>query len=128
MLVPMPTPRGFHAAAVVGGVMYVAGGKDADRKTLDSMLRYYPHPKNPKWVECAPLKTPRYVLGLAAVDHRLYAIGGSGPDSKHLTSVEKYDARCDNWSVVPGMDYRGPAPPGHEQQPYVVGACVRLAE
>ena len=40
--------------------------QDEKRTRLNTMLRYYPHPKKPKWIQCARMKVPRFVFGLAS--------------------------------------------------------------
>eukprot|EP00040_Diaphanoeca_grandis_P031660 m.189838 g.189838 ORF g.189838 m.189838 type:complete len:291 (+) comp32388_c2_seq2:1945-2817(+) len=106
----LPEERAFHTSAAIAGTAYIVGGQDGQKKMQGSVFRYYPHPKHPGWVECAPLKAPRYGHGLVVMDRKLLAIGGFTDqgdrkiiEDKPTSSVEVYDAGANMWRKGPDV-------------------------
>jgi len=96
---PLPTPRYYHGAASVGGVLYVVGGDDGLR-FLASMHVYIPQVN--EWYATASMSTPRSFLGVCAFEEKVYAIGGySG--SAWLASAESYDPTTKTWTSIASM-------------------------
>jgi non-specific serine/threonine protein kinase len=92
-LPPSPTPRAAHAAAVIGGRLYVAGGANS-AGSLRSMEIY--DFANRRW-RSGPsfLGPPRnHTTGIAS-GGRFYVIAGR--DTESLTAVDRYDPRTRRW-------------------------------
>jgi N-acetylneuraminic acid mutarotase len=71
----MPTARYGAAAAVLGGRLYVAGGR-SNYTALGKLEAY--NPATNTWAQKPSMPTPRYDLAVAKVDGALYALGGYG--------------------------------------------------
>ena len=102
----MPGARDGHKACVLGGMIYAAGGYDANRTVLDSMLRY--DPASDTWSEVAPMSQARYRFGMFVAGSCIYAVGGQFDDefddeARYLASMEKYEAESDRWSSACSM-------------------------
>ena len=97
----MPGARAGHQACVLGGMIYVAGGYDADLMDLNSMLRY--DPSSDTWSEVAPMSQARFNFGMFVAGSCIYAVGGFGDDGSILASMEKYEAESDRWSAACSM-------------------------
>jgi N-acetylneuraminic acid mutarotase len=103
--VPMPAPRGGHAAAVLGGKIHVIGGGNS-RSTLADHSEY--DPATDRWTERAPLSRSKGSPAAVVFQNRLYSLGGrSGPSD--FGDVEIYDAVADRWSPGPSIEPRGTA-------------------
>ena len=99
---PVDLPFGVfgHAAASVGGDLYVVGGT-AFTGTLQSLLRW--KPGEPAWTPRANLAGPRTGLGAAgAPDGRLYAVAGTDGTNR-LATVEAYAPDADRWFAVAAL-------------------------
>jgi N-acetylneuraminic acid mutarotase len=100
LLAPMPTPRSGRAAAVLGGVLFAAGGWTGPPfRDLGTLEAY--DPRTNTWATKAPMPTPRQALALVACDGLLFAIGGENhpvPSGTVLTTVEAYDTETDTWT------------------------------
>ena len=84
-----------------GGMIYAAGGWDADGTVLNSMLRY--DPASDTWSEVAPMLQARYHFGMFVAGSCIYAVGGSYDGNILLASMEKYEAESDRWSAACSM-------------------------
>ncbi|MBN1889795.1 MAG: winged helix-turn-helix transcriptional regulator [Thermoflexales bacterium] len=93
-LAPMPTARGFAAAAVLGEAIYVVGGYDG-QQDLMTCERYMPATN--QWEPCVPLSIGRGGLGLIAVHDTLYAIGGGW--NSYLAFGERYRPGEEVWGT-----------------------------
>jgi len=105
-LIPMPDRRSFHASVVLLNTLYVAGGQDEKKKELNTLLRYYPHPTKPKWIQCAPMNSPRFVFGLGVLNRKIIAVGGltdqgeySVVEEKPNSTAEAYDPGSNIWTT-----------------------------
>lgn len=94
------TPRCGTAAAVVDGVVYVAGG--GARGSGASVEAYDPVART--WSRCAPLTSTRGFAAAAAFDGKVYVFGGLGEDGGPVDVVEVYDPLTDTWSAGPPME------------------------
>jgi hypothetical protein len=102
---PLPSPRGGHAAAVLGGRIHVLGGGNS-QSTLADHDAYDPDTRT--WTALAAL--PRAEGSPAAVVHdgKLYAIGGrSGPED--FGAVDIFDPQANAWTAGPAIEPRGTA-------------------
>jgi hypothetical protein len=96
--------RGYAASAVLGGHIYVFGGKPSlgVSKALTSAERY--DPLTNSWSTIAPPLTARSAHRAIVVEGKIILLGGqvSSEDGKTVTAVdtgEEYDPRNDTWSV-----------------------------
>lgn len=90
-LQPMHFGRYFYSAAILGGKIYVAGGKNAAYSYLTSVECY--DPIEDKWSAIADMNHPRANFGLVEQNGMLYAMG-------HHESIERYDSLRNVWTVV----------------------------
>jgi N-acetylneuraminic acid mutarotase len=100
----MPTPRNHHAAAAIGGKLYVVGGRPPFSPGLGTLEVYDPV-KN-EWATLAPMPTGRSGIAGAVVKGCLYVFGGEG-NQLHPRGVypqnEVYDPRTNTWETMPAM-------------------------
>lgn len=107
---PMPTPRNHAAAGVVGGKIYVIGGRlasayDSAGSNTDVVEVY--DPVADTW-GAAGLRMPtaRSEMGWATYQNRIYIAGGE-IDDHHLfgavRAVESYDPAANRWAELPVM-------------------------
>lgn len=82
---PMVTRRLQFDVAVVGGNLYVVGGRDG-LKTLNTVECYNPRTK--QWSPVPSMSTHRHGLGVATLNGPLYAVGGHDGWS-YLSTVER---------------------------------------
>jgi len=104
---PMPTARGFLAAAAVNGKIYAIGGDDGN---IVNTVEVY-DPATNTWRSSteppgtpgapAPMPTAQFKLAAAAVNGKIYAIGGVAGNA--LQTVEVYDPSSNSWSTAAGM-------------------------
>ena len=98
---PMPSPRDHIAISVVGGKIYVIGGRlGTFARNLGDNQRY--DPKTDTWVKKASLPTPRSGIAGAVIDAKIYVFGGEGVEGTFITN-ERYDASTDTWEVMPPL-------------------------
>jgi N-acetylneuraminic acid mutarotase len=99
----MPFATGSAATAVIGGMIYVAGGIVDDTTTrlaarLDPVTRV--------WTPMAPMPRPRNHAASGTDGTRFYVFGGRGPGSgdgnevaNGYADVQVYDPAADRWTV-----------------------------
>ena len=119
--------RQGHSAAVLGGLLYVAGGIDANGAVQGSVEAF--NATTNLWNRGPSLRVPRTYHGLAASLGSLYAIGGRNGTSDSLmvlSSVEAFTVSGGGWREV------APMPEARERMAvatsldgaiYVVGGC-----
>lgn len=102
-LADMPTPRSTATAGVIGGKLYVAGGKDsrAGRGAMNELEIY--DPATDTWTEGADMTTRRWGPSSAVVDGELWVIGGSFSTDIVYDVVEIYDPATDSWETGPSL-------------------------
>lgn len=95
-LASMPTARGGLGLAVVGDVIYAAGGLEPgahrDLATVEAF-----DVRTGTWSTLAPMPTPRDHLAVAPLAGHVYAAGGRHADDRVLAAFERYDPRTDRW-------------------------------
>lgn len=98
-LQPAPTPRAAHAAAVIRGRLYVAGGAN-DSGSLRS-LEVYDFERR-RWRSGPDFPGParNHTTGVAT-GGRFYVLAGR--DASNLAAAERYDPRTRRWQPLPGM-------------------------
>ena len=91
-----------HVAACLDRSLYAYGGVDADKRTLNALLRY--DPRTGECLDLANMLAARCShFGVACLG-MLYAFGGkSSIDQPSLSSCERYDPISDEWTAVSRM-------------------------
>ncbi|HEX9317573.1 MAG TPA: kelch repeat-containing protein [Nitrososphaeraceae archaeon] len=100
----MPTPRGAATANFINNTLYVIGGQDSSRKTVNTNEAY--DPKTDTWTEKQPMPTERHHIASAVVDGKLYVIGGRQTDKSpglNIGTNEAYDPLFDKWTTLESM-------------------------
>nr|XP_005284303.1 kelch-like protein 33 isoform X1 [Chrysemys picta bellii] len=123
-------PRFRHAAAVLGNMLYVLGGKHyyGVRDTLATAFRY--DPAQDSWQRLADMPSARSSFPAVGVAGRIYALGGSSEDAYCTDGVQCYDPPADAWRPCSPL----PAPLcGHaactlDGAIYVSGGCDGSSE
>ena len=94
---PMPTARSAMAHAVIGGRIFVAGGRPPRGHDFAAY-----DPKADKWMSLPDLPTARNHMAAAAVGGKLYVAGGrfGGGFRSEITAVlEMYDPVTNKWTA-----------------------------
>jgi N-acetylneuraminic acid mutarotase len=104
----MPAPRDHAGAAVVGGKMYVLGGRDNGQGNVrDTVFVLDLGDLDKGWeVSEAKMPTPRGGVATGVVGRKIYTFGGEGDKSVEsgvFDEVEAYDAARDRWESVGTM-------------------------
>lgn len=106
-----PTPRNSAASAVIGGKIYVVGGrkfiKNADGTTQQvnvPNLEVY-DPKLDRWETRASMPQAQGGLAATALAGKLYVFGGEQwvPEQKVFAESWVYDPRTDVWKALPPL-------------------------
>lgn len=98
-LPPAPTPRAAHAAAVVGGRLYVAGGAN-DSGSLHSLEIYNFARRRWRAGPSFPGPARNHTTGVAS-GGRFYVLAGR--DAGNLANAERYDPRTGRWQELPPL-------------------------
>ncbi|MDP1547605.1 MAG: kelch repeat-containing protein [Anaerolineales bacterium] len=119
-LTPKPLPVADINAAVIGGQIYIPGGRLASGRVTDVFESY--DPRRGQWERHAPLPVALSGYALVAFEGKLYVFGG-WDGQKFLASVYEYDPGQDKWSKRTPMptarDFAGAAIAGGKI--YVIG-------
>ncbi len=106
-----PTPRNSAASGVIGGKIYVVGGRQALRRPDGSLrqvnvahLEVY-DPRTNRWDARAPMPQAQGGLAAVAVDGKLYVFGGEQwvPEQRVFATNWMYDPATDRWSTLPPL-------------------------
>jgi kelch-like protein 18 len=89
-----PVPVADINAAVIGGKIYIPGGRLASGGGTDILESY--DPRRDQWERCAPLPVALSGYALAEFEGKLYVFGGWN-GQKFLASVYEYDPDQDKW-------------------------------
>ncbi len=104
-LSPKPLPVADVNAAVLGGKIYVPGGRTSSGEITDKMEFY--DPRLNKWEEGTPLPMPLSAYALATFEGRLYLFGG-WDGKNYLNNVFIYKPDLEQWSAgIPMPTARG---------------------
>jgi N-acetylneuraminic acid mutarotase len=96
---PIPGSRDHAAAAVVGGLLHVAGGRPGGRTTH---LVY--DPVTDRWQTLPPLPSGRSSMAGAALPGRFVVIGGEDAAETTVTArVDVYDVATARWARLPDL-------------------------
>lgn len=89
-----PTPTSDLSAAVIGGKIYLPGGRLADN-AVSAILEIF-DPRSNQWKKGAPLPEGRSAYGLAAFEGKLYLFGGWN-GKNYVDTVYEYSPAQDQW-------------------------------
>jgi DNA-binding CsgD family transcriptional regulator len=90
-----PVPVSDIGAVVIGGRIYVPGGRLADG-TMTDILEIY-NPREDKWERGASIPVSLSAYAIAAYEGKLYLFGG-WDGSSYLNRTFEYDPGLDRWS------------------------------
>jgi len=99
-LADKPTAVADVAAALVGGEIYVPGGRTASGDPTPIVEAY--NPETDTWERKSPLPVPLSAYALAALEGKLYLFGG-WDGSRYLDTVYEYDPAQDAWTAKTPM-------------------------
>ena len=101
-----PTARNHALAGVIGGKLYVTGGRAPGHEGEDAsnvVATEVYDPATDAWATLAPLPTPRSGGASAVLDGKLYVLGGGLPGTEVNAVVERYDPAADRWERLGDM-------------------------
>lgn len=101
---PMPTPRAFHAACVIGdSAVYLIGGRNESAFSLASVEKFMP--KDSSWTTIDNIATPRSHPTAKVLQGKIYAMAGIMEDGELASTVEILDPSSDGnqWETWPGI-------------------------
>jgi DNA-binding CsgD family transcriptional regulator/N-acetylneuraminic acid mutarotase len=99
-LAEKPTPVYDVSAAVIGGKIFIPGGKLNSSEVTDILEIY--DPLENVWKQGAPAPARLSAYSLVAFEGRLYVFGGWN-GSEYQGGVFQYDPRNDQWGELPAM-------------------------
>ena len=107
-LPPLPEPRSSHDAAVLGDMLYVAGGWNMPGTGKDNVWHKTAWALNLseerlKWKAVATPPFQRRALSLGALNGKLYCIGGMQIQGGPTTRVDVYDPASNCWLEAPSL-------------------------
>jgi N-acetylneuraminic acid mutarotase len=100
-LAPMSCARNHTAGGVIGGMLYVAGGRPGNQTCLEAY-----DPATNAWTRKAAMPTGRSGIAGGVVGGCLYVFGGEGNQSDAagiFHEVEAYAPATDSWTRLPPM-------------------------
>lgn len=119
VLASRPTVVTDVQAAVVGGIIYVPGGRLASGAITDVLQAY--DPRLQRWMKRATLPRPLSAYALTPYEGRIYLFGGWDGE-KPVASVYSYDPQNDSWRGLSPM----PTPRSHAGATTAAGAVFVL--
>ncbi|MBM4466072.1 MAG: hypothetical protein FJ014_11065 [Chloroflexi bacterium] len=99
-LADKPTAVADVAAALIGGEIYVPGGRTLSGNSTAVVEAY--HPETDTWKRKAPLPVALSAYALAALEGKMYLFGG-WDGSAYVDSVYEYDPAQDVWTAKTPM-------------------------
>lgn len=125
---PMPTARNSAAAAVVGGVLYVIGGRTVTDGNSAAVEVY--DPMSDRWEKARPMPKAQGGLAAAVLNGRIYVFGGeyfSPVGGGVFAEAWEYDPRADQWRAVAAMPRprHGLGAVALDNAVYVLGGALR---
>ncbi|XP_064476961.1 beta-scruin-like isoform X2 [Ornithodoros turicata] len=101
-LEPMPEPRNYHCAALVGEQVFVLGGHDPRHNNMDEMTpsdtTFCYSTTERTWTRRATMRQCRAFHACAVWKDQIYVIGGRDDTGRLLGSVDVYSPMLDAWS------------------------------
>jgi DNA-binding CsgD family transcriptional regulator/N-acetylneuraminic acid mutarotase len=99
-LTPLPIPVTDASAAVVGGHIYVPGGRTNTGEIIDTLQVF--DPRQDRWAASAKLPIPLSAYALAQLEGRLYLFGGWDGE-RYSASAFEYNVNQDAWRELSPM-------------------------
>ena len=117
---PLPNALGGAGTGVIGGKIYIAGGRDRANTVLGTLYQYDVVSDN--WATKAPLPGANSMMGSAALGGKLWIFGGTYPslhqeggatvvrmqprpnEADITTSLVLYNPATDSWAGAPFMN------------------------
>ncbi|XP_071378173.1 kelch-like protein 10 [Centroberyx affinis] len=93
------SPRAYHGAAFLDGVVYCVGGFDSVEH-FNSVRKFDLGTR--AWHQAAPMYERRCYVSVAVLNGHIYAMGGYNGHVRHNTA-ERYDPKTNQWTVLPPM-------------------------
>lgn len=101
-----PTARNHATAGVIGGKLYVTGGRgpghEAEDATNVTATEVY-DPATDAWQALAPIPTARSGGASVVLDGKLYVLGGGLPGAEVSAVVERFDPADGTWERLGDM-------------------------
>lgn len=125
----MPTPRNHAAAGVVGGKIYVIGGRAGSvfvgsSDNLDLVEVY--DPATDKWgASLARMPDARSGAGWGVYGGKIYVVGGEFSDDRKrgaFRALEAYEPATNSWSILPSLRF-----PRHSAGTAFIGNKLHVA-
>lgn len=91
---PLPYEVYGHAVVSHENLVYVIGGKGADKKCLNRICVY--NPKKFEWKDLAPMKTARSLFGATLHNGKIHIAAGV-TDTGLTGAIEVYDIKANKW-------------------------------
>ena len=105
-LAPLGAARNHAYSGVIGGKLYVTGGRapghEGDDGTNVASTEVY-DPATDAWSPLPDLPTPRSGGASAVLDGKLYVIGGGLPGNTVYKAVHRFDPVAGTWEQLPDM-------------------------
>jgi DNA-binding CsgD family transcriptional regulator len=95
-----PEPVAEIQAGVIGGLIYVPGGRLRDGTVTNTLAVY--DPRSDAWRRGAPMPTALSAYALAVYEGKLYVFGG-WDGRQYVASVYRYDPEADRWEPRPSL-------------------------
>ena len=103
--VPKPTPVTDISAAVIGGLIYVPGGRLSSGSVSDDLSIY--NPRTNHWSQAAKLPVALSAYALTTFEGKLYLFGG-WDGQQYVATTYLYDPDLNEWSKgTPMREVRG---------------------
>lgn len=105
-LAPLPSPRNSAAGAVVGGVLYVIGGRTVNDGNSSAVDVY--DPMSDRWERASPMPQAQAGLAAAVLAGKIYVFGGeyfTPGGGGVFAEAWEYDPRKDKWRAVAAMPH-----------------------
>ena len=106
----MTTPRSGHAAAVLRGLIYAAGGQGpAPNYNALASVERFDGGAHSTWALVASMGTARYYFALVALEeggpshHGGMLVAAGGCNANSCASAEAYDPVADQWAAIADM-------------------------
>ncbi len=103
---PLPTPRNHAVSGVIGGKLYVAGGRGPGHEAEDahnlSATEAYDQATD-TWASLPDLPTARSGGAGAVLGGKLYVLGGGLPFNTIYKTIERYDPVAARWEALADM-------------------------
>ena len=90
----------MHAAAAMGGKIYVTGGETGNDELVNSVYVY--DPQADAWTQLASMGIARRTHASAVVGGMLYVFGGYSAGGR-LSTAEVYDPASNSWAPVTSL-------------------------